>query len=129
MANARAQSPRMLLGQTLNEWVGATARRDVEWQMSFYMPVLTTFYRQSDVPQDSVREEKARLFGDAQTVDVRLLGKPQITFSEGGRVATMRFRISNVTEGGGRSSPGEVRRELRWRKTDEGWKIFSERDL
>lgn len=127
--NARAQSPRVILGQTLNEWVTATARRNVEWQMSFYMPVLTTFYRRTDVPQDSVREEKVRLFGDAQTVDVRLLGEPQITFSEGGGVATMRFRLSNVAEGGGRNRPGEVRRELRWRKTDEGWKIFSERDL
>jgi len=88
-----------------------------------------TFYRPTDVPRDLVREEKARLFGDAPTVDVRLLGEPRITFSEGGRVATMRFRLSSVTEGGGRTRPGEVRRELRWRKTEEGWKIFSERDL
>jgi ketosteroid isomerase-like protein len=119
----------VILGQSLNDWIAATAQRDVEWQMSFYMPVLTTFYRQSDVPQDFVREEKARLFADAQTVNVRLLSEPQITFSEGGRVATMRILLSEVTEDGGQNRLGKVMRELRWRKTDEGWKIFSERDL
>lgn len=129
-ANVQANNARVVLGQILNHWIAATAQRNVEWQMSFYMPVLATFYRQSDVPQDFVRQEKARLFSEAQTVEVRLLDEPQITFSEGGRVATMRFRLSNVTEGDGQKNrPSEVRRELRWRKTDKGWKIFSERDL
>lgn len=128
-AAAPARNPRVVLGQALNDWITATTERDIEWQMSFYMPTLTTFYRQSDVPQDFVREEKARLFAEAQTNDVRLLSEPQITFSDRGRVATMRVRISNVTQGGRQNRFGGVMRELRWRKTDEGWKIFSERDL
>jgi hypothetical protein len=54
---------------------------------------------------------------------------PQITFSEAGSVAVMRFRKSYRIEVGGRNRSGTVLQELRWRKTDEGWKIFSERDL
>ncbi|MBA3440062.1 MAG: hypothetical protein H0T92_09375 [Pyrinomonadaceae bacterium] len=128
-AVAPARNPRVVLGQALNDWITATTQRDIEWQMSFYAPVLTTYYRQSDVPQDFVREEKARIFAEAPANEPRLLGEPQITFSDRGRVATMRVRISNLTEGGGQNRPGGVIRELRWRKTDEGWKIFSERDL
>ena len=70
-----------------------------------------------------------RLLAVAETVDVRLVNGPRITFSEGGHVATMRFSKSYVMEGGARSRRGEGVQELRRRKTDEGWKIFSERDL
>lgn len=97
-----------------------------------------TLLRHTCLPLHQITAASARLrtavkrqliFADAQTVDVRLLGEPQITLSEGGRIATMRVLLSEVTDSGGRNRPSKARRELRWRKTDESWKIFSERDL
>jgi hypothetical protein len=43
----------------------------------------------------------------------------------------MRFRKQYESGGsrGGRRRSGEVIQELRWRRTAEGWKIFSERDV
>ncbi len=40
----------------------------------------------------------------------------------------MRFRKRYNIEGI-RNSRGEVLQELRWAKTDEGWKIIGERDV
>jgi ketosteroid isomerase-like protein len=41
----------------------------------------------------------------------------------------MRFRKKYAIEGGGEDRSGEVVQELRWRRTADGWKIVSERDL
>ena len=41
----------------------------------------------------------------------------------------MRFRKKYAIEGGGEDRHGEVLQELRWERTDDGWKIVSERDL
>ena len=41
----------------------------------------------------------------------------------------MRFRKKYNIEGGGHERRGEVLQELRWRRTKDGWKIVSERDL
>ncbi len=126
----RTQTPRMVLNQTLSAWFAATTARDIDWQMSLYMPTLTNFYDKRNVTQDFVRAEKIRLFAEEEAMDVQQEGEPQITFTDGGRVAIMRFRKSYLIKGVEHSgSRREVRQELRWRKTDEGWKIFSERNL
>jgi len=41
----------------------------------------------------------------------------------------MRFRKKYQIENASGSRRGEVVQELRWRKTIDGWKIFSERDI
>lgn len=126
----RAQTPRAVLNQTLSAWFAATTARDIDWQMSLYMPTLANFYDKRNVTQDFVRAEKIRLIAEEEAMDVQQEGEPQITFTDGGRVAIMRFRKSYLIKGGEHSgSRNEVRQELRWRKTDEGWKIFSERNL
>ena len=126
---AQAKNPRAVLRQTLDEWLSATASGNIENLMAFYMPTVETFYSNRNVPQADLRAEKARLFAEEKINDIRLIGDPQITFSDGGRVATMRIRLSYATEDGGQNRRREVMRELRWRKTDEGWMIFSERDV
>jgi hypothetical protein len=49
--------------------------------------------------------------------------------SRDGRTAVMRFRKRYRIEGGEGARSGEVLQELRWRRTDGGWKIVGERDL
>jgi hypothetical protein len=69
-----------------------------------------------------------RVFAGAADVDVRA-EEPEIVFIERSGAAVMRFRKRYRIEGGPQSGRGEVIQELRWRKTDVGWKIYSERDI
>jgi ketosteroid isomerase-like protein len=119
------------ISRSLNEWVTATNRRDLAKHLSFYAPQLKAFYLARDVSREEVRKERARAFGSAGSLRVRA-AEPETVFVDGGRVAVMRFRKQYESGGGaggrGRRS-GEVIQELRWRRTDRGWKIFSERDV
>jgi ketosteroid isomerase-like protein len=116
------------LRAALDEWIGATNARDLRAQMVFYLPRLEAFYLARDVTRDFVRAEKARAFAGADLIDIRA-AEPEIIFREGGRAAVMRFRKQYRIEGGRRPRRGEVVQELRWRRTPDGWRISSERDI
>ncbi|HEV3467835.1 MAG TPA: hypothetical protein VG148_00830, partial [Pyrinomonadaceae bacterium] len=116
------------LSEALGDWVGATNARDIARQMDFYMPRLEAFYLARDVPRAFVRAEKARAFASADLIDIRA-AEPEIIFRDSGRTAVMRFRKQYRIEGRGRARRGEVVQELRWRRTPQGWKITSERDI
>jgi ketosteroid isomerase-like protein len=116
------------LSDALGEWVGATNARDIARQMDFYMPRLDAFYLARNVTRDFVRAEKARAFATADLIDIRA-AEPEIIFRDRGRTAVMRFRKQYRIEGGRRARRGEVVQELRWRRTPQGWKITSERDI
>ncbi len=77
--------------------------------------------------REAVRGEKERLLSEADLVDVRA-GEPSITISPDGQTAVMRFRKSYLIQAP-ENRRGEVLQELRWRKTDAGWKITGERDI
>jgi len=116
------------LREALNEWIGATNARDIEKQMSFYMPQLKAFYLARNAPRSSVRAEKNRVFAAAKSIDVRA-EEPEIIFQDGGRTAIMRFRKKYSIRNGAQSRNGVVIQELRWQQTGGGWRIFSERDV
>jgi ketosteroid isomerase-like protein len=112
----------------LERWVEATNEKDIRRQMDFYMPMLLAYYLTRNTPREFVRAEKSRVFAGAADVDVRA-EEPEIVFIERSGAAVMRFRKRYRIEGGPQSGRGEVIQELRWRKTDGGWKIYSERDI
>lgn len=116
------------LNGALEEWIAATNARDIQRQMDFYNPTVNAFYRTRNVPREAVRTEKSRVFGRAGLIDIKAAA-PAIRLSRDGRTATMRFRKKYAIEGGGEDRRGEVVQELRWRRTNDGWKIVSERDL
>jgi ketosteroid isomerase-like protein len=116
------------LRAALGEWIDATNARDINRQMNFYDARLDAFYLSRDASREAVRDEKARVFSRASTIDVRA-DEPQIDLSADGQTATMRFRKQFNIEGGGGDKRGAVLQELRWRRTNAGWKITSERDL
>lgn len=119
-----ATDTRAELRASLNEWIAATNARDVGKQMTFYAPNVEAFYLSRNASRAAVREEKSRLFSQARAVDVRA-SEPEIRLARDGRTAVMRFRKRyRIDERG-----GEVLQELRWRRTDSGWRIVSERDL
>jgi len=111
----------------LNQWIEATNRRNIEKQMSFYMPELKAFYLARNASRSSVRVEKVRLAA-AKSIDIRA-EEPEIIFQDGGRTAIMRFRKKYQVEDKSRIRRGEVVQELRWQQTTGGWRIFSERDI
>ena len=115
------------LQAALGGWLAATNERDVGRQMSFYAPTVEAFYLARNATRESVRAEKARLFARASAVNVEA-APPEIRLSPDGHTAVMRFRKRYRIDGAD-SRAGEVLQELRWRRTDSGWKIVSERDL
>ncbi|HEX8198240.1 MAG TPA: nuclear transport factor 2 family protein [Pyrinomonadaceae bacterium] len=127
--SAKAESSEAdLLRNALNQWIEATNGRNIEKQMSFYMPELKAFYLARNASRNSVRAEKARVFANAKSIDIRA-EEPEIIFQDGGRTAIMRFRKKyNVTDKQ-KSRSGEVIQELRWQQTNGAWRIFSERDV
>ncbi len=114
--------------EALNQWIDATNTRDIEKQMSFYMPELKAFYLTRNASRNSVRAEKTRAFAAAKSIVIRA-AEPEIIFQDGGRMAIMRFRKKYRVENDTKTRSGEVIQELRWQQTDSGWRIFSERDI
>lgn len=115
------------LRAALGEWVSSTNARDINKQMTFYAPSVSVFYLKRNLSRAAVRAEKTKLLSQYQTIEVRV-GEPEIQIGADKETATMRFRKSWSFTGAAAGS-GEVIQELRWRKTNEGWKITSERDL
>lgn len=116
------------LREALNRWINATNTRDIESQMTFYMPRLKAFYLARNAPQSLVRQEKNRAFATAKSIDIRA-AEPEIIFQDGGRTAVMRFRKKYDIVNNLNRRSGEVIQELRWQQNAGEWKIFSERDI
>jgi hypothetical protein len=116
------------LRSALDSWITATNRRDIAGQMTYYMPQLAAYYLTRNTPRTAVLDEKERVFAKARSVDIRA-EEPEIIFQDNGRTAVMRFRKKYRVAERTRTKSGEVVQELRWRRTDDGWRIFSERDI
>jgi len=116
------------LRNALNEWIRATNDRDIEKQMLFYVPRLKAYYLSRNTPRTFVREEKARVFAAASSIDIQA-EEPEIIFQDGGRTAVMRYRKKYRIVNGRHSRRGEVIQELRWQRVGDEWRIFSERDI
>lgn len=128
MTEAQEGDSRATLHAAFDEWIAATNARDIQRQMGFYNQTVNAFYRKRDVPLEAIRAEKSRVFGRADLIDIQAAA-PGIRMSRDGRTATILFRKKYAIEGGGEDRRGEVVQELRWRRTSDGWKIVSERDL
>jgi ketosteroid isomerase-like protein len=123
------EKQRSSLRGALNEWIATTNARDLNRQKEFYMPKVSAFYRARNVTREEVLADKERAFENADLLDVRALGQPEISIHPNGRMATMRFRKQYAVRNGQQDRRGEVLQELRWRRTGKGWKIVSERDV
>lgn len=110
-----------------DDWIKATRARDINRVISFYPPVMETFYLKRNVSRAAVRAEKQRMMESATSIDLET-SQTATNVTNDGRSAIMTFRKSWNFRGGQNSS-GEVIQELRWLKTGEGWKIVSERDI
>jgi len=127
VSNERANTP-VELKRALEDWISATNRRDINSQMAFYMPQMKAFYLTRNTTRDAVRSEKHRAFSTARSIDISA-EEPEIVLQDNGRTAVMRFRKSYRIVDRARTRSGVVIQELRWQRTPNGWRIFSERDV
>ncbi len=132
-ANKNAPSAAAMLRKALDDWIAATNNRDIQRQMSFYVPMLKAYYLTRNTSSDFVREEKQRVFSRASVIDVHA-EEPEIIFQDAGNTAVMRYRKRYRIENGRQSRRGEVIQELRWQRVGSdssapAWRIFSERDI
>jgi len=123
-----SQSNLASLNKAFAGWIAATNAQDINRLMRFYSSGVDAYYRARNVSHEFVREDKLSQFRRADSIKV-LTEKPEITIGPDEDVATMRFRKEYVVTQRGRERSGEVIQQLRWRRTREGWKIISERDV
>lgn len=124
----RAEADLASLRGAFDRWVAAINARDLEGLMKFYGSEVDAFYRARNVSQAFVRADRDRLFQRADSIEVKT-GEPEVSMNREGGEPTMRFRKAFVVKVNGREHRGEVVQELQWRRTDDGWKIVSERDI
>ncbi len=115
------------LRSLLNQWIASTNTTDINKQMSFYADVVKAYYLKRNVPRSSVQRDKANRLRRVDSIRLGA-GEPQISFSQDGRIATMTFR-KLYRDKNADGATGEVLTELRWLKTNAGWKIIYERDV
>jgi ketosteroid isomerase-like protein len=125
---ARPAETQAALRSALGEWLAATNARDLGKQLSFYRPTMNAFYRRRNASLAEVRADRARVFENARSIDVRA-ESPIIHVSQDGQSATMRFIKRYSIVGGGEDRNGEVVQELRWQRINGQWRIVSERDI
>jgi ketosteroid isomerase-like protein len=123
-----AGSGRSAAEDALDDWLEATNGRDIDGQMRHYMSELRAYYLARNAPRNLVRAEKNKVFSGVRSVDIRAR-EPEIIFQEAGQVAVMRFVKEYRITGRSGAKSGAVVQELRWRRTPQGWRIFSERDV
>lgn len=117
------------LTTSVRDWIDAAKRRDLSTQIGLYADRIDSFYGRRDLSREDVRAEKLRAFrGGEVLVDT---GSLEIRLEPGGHAATVRFSKRYVTDGAGRAGRAgqrEVEQELRWERTDAGWRIVDEND-
>jgi len=114
------------LRESLASWIAAKNSRDMDKQLSFYMPRLNYYYRARNISLADIHANKLRAVQRDGEGDISI-DEPEIILSDDGRTAVMRFhkQYAWIRRGNHR---GEVIMELTWIKTDDGWKIIGERD-
>jgi hypothetical protein len=125
---SQAADPRAAVSGVLDDWLSAFVKQDAEKFMSFYMPELDAFYDRRNVRLSALRPDIVRFFQRTERMEARMIGEPRINFTDGDRVANVRFRLSYSIEDKGRDRQrGDGTQELRMVKTERGWKIESHR--
>lgn len=126
LPNAPAGDAAGVLRESLDQWIAATNAVDLGGQMRFYAPTLERYYLRRGFTRDAVRDDKAALARRAKLRNVET-ENTRITVAPDNTTATMLFRKNYSFD----DSPtrSAVLQELRWRRTPEGWRIISERDL
>jgi serine/threonine-protein kinase len=114
---------------TLNGWVGAMGRHDLDAYMSYYANSLDTYYKRSNISRNDVRADKARAFSRFATLDIQLSNVNIKADETGGRVVVTYNKAYDFAEANGHHFSGSARSGLWLEKSGNRWLITSEKDL
>ena len=115
--------------ETLNGWVGAMGRHDLDAYMGYYAGTLDAYYKRGNVSRADVRADKARAFTRFATLDIRLNNVNLRADETGARVVVTFDKAYDFVEADGRHFSGSARSALWLEKSGNRWLITSEKDL
>jgi eukaryotic-like serine/threonine-protein kinase len=115
--------------ETLNGWVEAMGRHDLDTYMSYYAGTLDAYYKRGSVSRADVRADKARAFSRFATLDIQLNNVNIRADETGARVVVTYDKVYDFTEADGRHFSGSARSGLWLEKSGNRWLITSEKDL
>ncbi|HKP13190.1 MAG TPA: YARHG domain-containing protein, partial [Blastocatellia bacterium] len=125
-ANATVRNEVM---ESLNGWVEAMGRHDLDAYISYYAATLDAYYKRSNVTRADVRADKSRAFSRYATLDIQM-NNVQIKADEaGGRAYVTYDKAYDFAEADGHHFSGTARSGLWLEKTGNRWLITSEKDL
>jgi eukaryotic-like serine/threonine-protein kinase len=128
-APADAAAVQKAVLNTLNGWVEAMGRHDLDAYMSYYAGTLDTYYKRSNISRDAVRADKARAFSRFATLDLKLSNVNIKADESGARVVVTYDKAYDFAEADGHRFSGTARSGLWLEKSGDRWLITSERDL
>jgi ketosteroid isomerase-like protein len=115
--------------ETLNGWVEAMGRHDLDAYMSYYAPTLDSYYKRSGVSRADVRAEKAKAFSRYATLDIQLNNVQIKADQTDDRVIVSYDKTYDFAEANGHHFNGTARSALWLEKSGNRWLITSEKDL
>lgn len=116
------------INASLNSWRASIEERDAERHLQHYGDQIETYYNASNVNQAFVLDDRRRAFERYETLKVQLINID--IYLESKDLATIVFdKTWDFKRAAGGFSNGLVQQEIKMRKTENRWLIFSERDL
>jgi serine/threonine protein kinase len=115
------------IADTLNGWAAASRAHDLDAHMSYFAPLLDTYYNAKNVPSSRARADIGRAFSIYSSLDVRL-ANIEVTLDVAGARATALFdKTWEFT--GERRSTGSVQQMVWLEKRGGRWLITGIKDL
>ncbi|HYB44318.1 MAG TPA: hypothetical protein VEL75_21265, partial [Candidatus Methylomirabilis sp.] len=116
------------LRAALQSWVDTANRRQMAAHVEWYADPVAVFYDGRNLSRSAVLKLRSATLKDAGKAEVRI-SEPEIRLGADDHTATMVFRKTYVSQAPGGARRSAILQELRWKKTDAGWRIVSERAL
>ncbi|MCI0487310.1 MAG: protein kinase [Blastocatellia bacterium] len=112
---------------TIEGWAAATRAHDLDAHISYYAPVLDTYYNRKSVSRNLVRADRERAYARYSRLDVQITNI-RISVDSSGIRANATFDKTYEFSGGGQLS-GSVQQMLWFVRVGGRWRITGEKDL
>lgn len=120
------RSDQKSIDKALQAWIDANEEYDIKRCMALYAQTLNDYYYVRNVSRRAVEADKLNQFGQGNKALIDI-DNMSVKLDPGQRTATV--YLTKRYSGRKDQRETSVKQELRWLKSDRGWKIISEREL
>jgi S1-C subfamily serine protease len=113
----------------LTHWVNSFRMRDAAAQADCYAPVVETYFRWHNIPNDQLRRDKQTAFLNTAEVRQYEISDVSISADPDGRYTAILRKKWDAPKASGKPFSGEEIQRLRFAKVGTKWKIVSEEEL